>query len=89
MSGYGKCKIWSAPERGWKKFLVLIMTMYCAGCATEISETTICPELVVYSVAFQVQAADEIKSLPAESATTSLVQDYLQLRDRIRAACPG
>ena len=68
------------------KFLALIAALSLAGCATNHSDPfPVCPEIVQYDPAFQWRAADEIDALPAGSALGVLIEDYLHLRDRIRA----
>ena len=66
--------------------LALPSAMYLSACATVVSEP-LCPPLAVYSQDFQNQAADELDALPEGSAVVSLIEDYGQLRDRIRSVC--
>jgi hypothetical protein len=63
--------------------------MLSSACATTTSNSVVCPELVRYTPGFQTQAADEAEMLPEGSALVTLIEDYLHLRDRIRAACPA
>ena len=59
------------------------------GCATGASDVrpAMCGWLVAYTPAMQARAADELNALPAGSALRVLVDDYGELRARIRAAC--
>jgi len=67
--------------------LVLISQMWLTSCGTDASRsvTVVCPMIVEYTPAFQMRAADEVQKLPEGSAVLTLVEDYGQLRDRIRA----
>lgn len=60
-----------------------------ASCTTASSDLrpAICDWLVEYSPAMQTRAAAELDALPAGSALRVLVDDYGELRARIRAAC--
>lgn len=66
-------------------FLVLMPAMWLTSCATVGSEIVVCPPITEYTEAFQMRAADEIERLADGSAILVLIQDYGQLRDRIRA----
>jgi hypothetical protein len=62
--------------------------MSLGACATEASSSfTLCPGLRAYTPAFQAEAADELEALPEGSRLIVLVEDYLHLRDQIRAGC--
>jgi hypothetical protein len=67
------------------------LTSSTIGCATEPSEPAgvACPEIVAYSKEDQKRILDERLALPATAILNDVLRDYLQLRDRIRAACPG
>ena len=68
------------------KFLALIAALSLAGCVTPTSDPfPVCPEIVQYDPAFQARAADEIDALPEGSPLGVLIEDYLHLRDRVRA----
>jgi hypothetical protein len=78
----------SAPVRAWKMCPVLIAATFLAACATEISDTvTLCRELVVYTPEFQAEAANEMDALAPGAALGVLMEDYLHLRDQLRAGC--
>ena len=59
--------------------------MWLTSCATGSSEIVVCPPIIEYTEAFQMEAAEELAGLPSDSAVLVLVQDYGQLRDRVRA----
>jgi len=59
------------------------------GCATGGSDVrpAMCGWVVAYAPALQAQAAAELAALEPASAIARLVEDYGELRARIRAAC--
>ncbi len=57
-----------------------------AGCATAVSEPY-CPTLAPYPPPLQARAADELDRLPPDAALRRLIEDYGELRARLRAAC--
>lgn len=59
------------------------------GCAMGASDVrpAMCDWLRVYSRDFQARAAGELGALPTSAALRVLVDDYGELRARIRAAC--
>lgn len=65
---------------------IIALTALLAGCATTISDP-VCPPLAVYPPAVQDRAADELAALPAGAALARLIEDYGELRARLRAAC--
>jgi hypothetical protein len=56
------------------------------ACAPAGSEPA-CLALVPYSRVVQVQAAEELVALPANSVLARMIDDYGDLRARIRGAC--
>lgn len=64
----------------------MTLALVLAGCAPRI--VTACPPLVEYSPAFQDRLAGELAALPEGAATLRAVQDYIGLRDQIRACQP-
>jgi hypothetical protein len=56
------------------------------GCATGGSSGA-CPALVPYGAATQQRILAELDRLPAEAVLPRLIEDYGNLRARIRAAC--
>jgi hypothetical protein len=48
-----------------------------------------CGWLVEYPRAMQMRAADELDALPIGASLRVLIEDYGELRARIRAACQG
>lgn len=44
-----------------------------------------CPPIVEYDKAFNERLADELEALPEGSATIQAIEDYVRLRDQIRA----
>lgn len=61
------------------------LALLLAGCGA--NSTTVCPPLRSYSQTFSDQLADEIESAPAGAAFPVAVEDYVGLRDQLRAAC--
>ena len=66
-------------------FLALMPLTFLIGCETVRSSTVVCPSIVEYTEAFQMRGASEIERLAEGSAILVLIQDYSQLRDRVRA----
>lgn len=57
-----------------------------SACAPAGSETG-CFALVPYSHAMQAQATEELAALSASAALVRMIDDYGELRARIRGAC--
>jgi hypothetical protein len=55
------------------------------GCATDRSDGAPCPPVFAYSREFLARAADELASLPADSAIEQMLADYQVMRDQARA----
>ncbi len=72
-----------------RKRLVIALTVLLAGCAAAGSDGPFCPALVPYPPELQQRAADEVAALPPNSVLARLIEDYGELRARIRAACGG
>ena len=70
-----------------RKRLAIAATVLLAGCATAGSDGPVCPALVPYPADVQQRAADELATLPLDSALARLIEDYGELRARIRGAC--
>jgi hypothetical protein len=70
-----------------RKRLAIAATVLLAGCATAGSDGPLCPALVPYPAHVQIQAADELAALPPDSVLARLIDDYGELRARIRGAC--
>ncbi len=66
--------------------LLFVPMALSAGCATAISEP-VCLAVVPYSRADQARAADELAALPADAVLRRFVEDYGELRARVRAVC--
>lgn len=64
----------------------IALTALLTACAPVGSEPT-CLALVPYSHAVQVQAAEELAALPTGSTLARMIDDYGDLRARIRGAC--
>jgi hypothetical protein len=70
-----------------RKRLAIAATVLLAGCAAAGSDGPLCPALVPYPPEVQMRAADELAALPPDSVLARLVEDYGELRARIRGAC--
>ena len=68
--------------------VLAIAASLLAGCATERSDGAPCPPVVAYSRDFLAHAADELGSLPPDSAIEQMLADYQVMRDQARA-CGG
>lgn len=64
----------------------IALTALLGACAPVASEPG-CFALVPYSHAAQVQAAEELAALPGGSVLARMIDDYGDLRARIRGAC--
>ena len=64
---------------------IALMALLTA-CAPAGSEPT-CVALVPYDSQTQLQAAEELAALPAGSVLARMIDDYGDLRARIRGAC--
>jgi hypothetical protein len=58
-----------------------------AACTTAGSDRPVCEALVIYDRQTQARAAAEISALPAGAALLRLIEDYGEMRARLRAAC--
>ena len=70
-----------------RKRLAIAATVLLAGFATAGSDGPLCPALVPYPAEVQQRAADELGALPPDSVLARLIDDYGELRARIRGAC--
>ena len=72
-----------------RRLATIAATALLTGCATGGSDVrpAMCGWLVRYPPALQQRAADELDALPPDSTLRVLVEDYGELRARIRAAC--
>ena len=68
---------------------IVALAALVSGCATGGSDVrpAMCGWVVPYAPALQAQAAAELDALPPGAALARLVEDYGELRARIRAAC--
>jgi hypothetical protein len=72
-----------------RALFLAIATALLAGCATATSERLVCPQVKTYERGFLARVADEMETLPADSATVVVVGDYGELRARLRACRDG
>ena len=68
---------------------IVALAALLSGCATGGSDVrpAMCGWVVAYAPALQARAAAEFAALDPASAIARLVEDYGELRARIRAAC--
>lgn len=68
---------------------IIVLAVVLTGCATASSEPrpAVCDWLRTYTADFQARAAGELDALPTASALRVLVDDYGELRARIRSQC--
>ncbi len=62
--------------------LVAIWLSGCATGASDVRSLGTCPPVVEYSRETQVQAAEELASLPKGSAVAEMLADYAMMRDQ-------
>lgn len=62
-----------------------MMTLLSSGCATAPDETITCPGLVSYSKAQEMEWAQEVAASSPGSMIRTETDDYLSLRDQVRA----
>lgn len=67
------------------KYLAIASLVFLGACGG--GARLACPALAPYSPAVQNMAAVELNSLPRESVIAKMIEDYGDLRARIRAAC--
>ena len=74
-----------------RRLAVLVVVMsWLSGCATvgfEAGGVPACPPVVEYGREHQVQAAEELATLPDGSAVEKMMGDYAVMREQARA-CP-
>lgn len=76
--------------KGYGSILYLtsaLLTGALLGC-TSAPPAVVCPPLRAYGTEFNLKLADEMDAAPDMAAWPMAVQDYIELRDQIRAACP-
>lgn len=66
--------------------LIIALTALPAACAPAVSDP-VCLALVPYAPAVQARAADELAALPPDAVLARLVEDYGELRARVRGVC--
>ena len=66
------------------KYLLLSAVLLLAACGRSY---TPCPALVPYSAEVQTAAAVELRALPPGAVLARMVEDYGDLRARVRAMC--
>ena len=69
------------------RHLPSIALMALLGACAPVGSEPACFALVPYSHAAQVQAAEELAALPDGSVLARMIDDYGDLRARIRGAC--
>ncbi len=69
------------------RHLPSIALMALLGACAPAGSEPICLALVPYSHAVQVQAVEDLTALPDGSAVARMIDDYGDLRARIRGAC--
>ena len=69
------------------RHLPSIALMALLGACAPVGSEPVCFALVPYSHAMQMQAAQELAALPGGSVLARMIDDYGDLRARIRGAC--
>lgn len=68
------------------KRLVLFTGLLLAGCAdTHVVHVPLCPPVMEYSKASQMNLSHELRTVPADSQITRYLLDYKRERDMLRA----
>lgn len=65
---------------------ISVATVLLAGCA-RVNSDLYCPYVMPYTLEVQRRAADELDRLPADSEVRRMIEDYGELRARLREAC--
>jgi hypothetical protein len=88
-SGQDKSKRDAKKKRTMRLASIVSLAALLSGCATGGSDVrpAMCGWLVNYAPAMQTRAAEELNALPADSTLRVLIEDYGELRVRIRGAC--
>jgi hypothetical protein len=68
------------------RYAYLAAIMLTAACST--TPALQCPAIVPYTPGQQAEAADEIMALPAGSILEQMMEDYGELRARLRECAP-
>lgn len=63
---------------------LLIVAASLTGCATVVSDPSICPPIAQYSSEFLTEAADALDALSPGSPLEFMIIDYQRLRDQLR-----
>lgn len=71
--------------QNWRRGGVIIGIIFLSGCAAATFEGKICPPVPDYSIEFQEKIINSIEELPEDSPLILVFDDYLLLRDQIRA----
>jgi hypothetical protein len=58
---------------------------YLLLAACSITPVAVCPPLKAYPPEFNARLADEVEAMPADAAALQAIQDYIALRDAVRA----
>jgi|GEM_PF-2430216 len=69
--------------------LTTILTASCGTGASNVVLTNVCPFVVEYTQAEQVQVADDLKVLPDGSPVREWIKDYGVMRNESRACSGG
>jgi len=67
------------------KYVLPLCLVVLAGCGHNTA--LVCPSIIPYSPSIQQGAAVELKTLPSNSIVARMIEDYGELRARIRASC--
>lgn len=66
---------------------IAALVVLVSACATAVSDRPHCPALAVYPPEFQAAAAEALDRLAPDDPLRRLVEDYGELRARLRVAC--
>jgi len=65
--------------------VLVAATTLLSGCGPAPSKISVCPPVTNYSREFLAKAADDLDTLPPDSALDRMMQDYGTLRAQLRA----
>lgn len=66
---------------------IAALAVLVTACATAVSDRPYCPALERYTPEFQARAGEALDRLAVDDPLRRLVEDYGELRARLRVAC--
>jgi hypothetical protein len=82
----GSGRTWRPRGLGPSAIYLLPLLLAITACST--TPVLQCPAIVPYTPGQQAEAADEIMALPAGSILEQMMEDYAEIRARLRECAP-